>query len=164
MGQTSPLPGDRHNYEAKTLRKQHIQRFLWMVVVAPLVLLLVASSCAFITGSAITPPPLDISVNMAHILIEFNEGNNDFIILDVRTPEEYAEGHLKGSLLINVRNPNFREEVDILANNATYLVYCRSGMRSAEASDIMIELGFKNLYNMTGGILDWQAAGFPTVQ
>ena len=90
--------------------------------------------------------------------------NDNFVILDVRTPGEYYIDHIEDSILIDVQDPSFLEEVSKLDKDLTYLVYCRSGRRSAEASDILVDLGFNDVYNMTGGILDWEAAGFPTVQ
>ena len=106
----------------------------------------------------------DISTDEARTMIEENDGNIDFVILDVRTPEEYVEGHIANSLNIDFKSDTFREDVDQLDKNKTYLVYCRSGVRSAGARDTMEELGFKEVYNMEGGILDWEAKGLPVVK
>jgi phage shock protein E len=85
------------------------------------------------------------------------------VILDVRTPEEFAEGHIAGSLNIDVSNSNFAAQISELDKTKTYAVYCRSGNRSAVATAEMEKLGFTSLYNMTGGAIDWTAAGFPLV-
>lgn len=83
------------------------------------------------------------------------------VILDVRTPEEYAAGHLAGSVLIDVRNADFAKKIAALDKSKTYLVHCRSGVRSVTACNALGELGIPNLYNMVGGITAWQAAGKP---
>ena len=76
------------------------------------------------------------------------------IILDVRTPEEYREGHIKGSknIALQVLNGNIET---IKKWNKPIIACCRSGMRSAKACDIMNQLGFENAYNLIGGIIEW---------
>lgn len=76
------------------------------------------------------------------------------VILDVRTPEEYAEGHIENAKLMNYYGDNFNSEVSKLDKNKTYLVYCKSGGRSSEASTIMAEKGYK-VFNLSGGISNW---------
>ena len=130
---------------------------------------LITSGCTIITGERIdtaspTAQVYDITVQKAYSLIQENEGNSDFVILDVRTPEEYSEGHIEGSINIDYYADDFENSLDELDKEKTYLVYCRSGRRSASARDIMSELGFKNIYNMSGGILDWQSADYPVVR
>ena len=82
-------------------------------------------------------------------------------ILDVRTPAEFAEGHLANSLNIDFESGNFAEEIKKLDKSKSYAVYCRSGRRSAMAAEEMSHLGFKFVSNMVGGILEWSAAGLP---
>ena len=81
------------------------------------------------------------------------------IVLDVRTPEEFASGHIANAVNINLADPAFATEVAKLDKNATVAVYCRSGNRSGVATDQMADLGFVDMYDMQGGILDWEAAG-----
>ena len=81
--------------------------------------------------------------------------NSDIIIVDVRTEEETNEGTLEGAIVIDVKKDNFAEEIEKLDKESTYLVYCRSGQRSTRATDKMVAAGFKNLYEMKGGYLDW---------
>jgi rhodanese-related sulfurtransferase len=83
------------------------------------------------------------------------------VILDVRTAEEYAQGHLLGAKNIDVNAENFAQKIAALDKRATYLVYCRSGARSARACDQMTALGFSKLYNLEGGMRTWDAAGKP---
>jgi phage shock protein E len=85
------------------------------------------------------------------------------ITLDVRTPGEFAEGHLKGARLIDFQSGNFENEISILDKNATYAVYCRSGNRSGQAVKVMRDTGFTKVFNMNGGVIDWANAGLPLV-
>lgn len=98
--------------------------------------------------------------------VEFSEviAQPGVIILDVRTPEEFNAGHIANAININVADSNFSSEVSKLDKNATVAVYCRSANRSAVATNEMAELGFTDMYDMQGGIIDWQAAGGPVVQ
>ncbi|NIK73963.1 rhodanese-related sulfurtransferase [Thermonema lapsum] len=83
------------------------------------------------------------------------------VVLDVRTPEEYTEGHLPNAQLLNFYDERFRQKLEQLDKNQTYYVYCRSGGRSSRAVALMRELGFKKVYNLKGGIMDWQASQLP---
>ena len=98
--------------------------------------------------------------------VEFSEviAQPGVIILDVRTPEEFNAGHIANAININLEGSDFASEVSKLDKNATVAVYCRSGNRSAVATDQMAELGFTDMYDMQGGILDWEATGGPVVQ
>jgi rhodanese-related sulfurtransferase len=82
-------------------------------------------------------------------------------IIDVRTPEEAAEGHLVGATTINFLGANFASEVQELNKNKTYLLYCRSGSRTRKAADAMQKMGFKHVYMLEGGITAWNEAGKP---
>jgi rhodanese-related sulfurtransferase len=92
------------------------------------------------------------------------ESKSDLVVLDVRTPEEYASGHLADAVNIDVRAADFSDKVGALDKNKSYLVYCRTGKRSLQATDIMKGLGFTDVTNLTGGITQWQADGGATVQ
>jgi rhodanese-related sulfurtransferase len=86
------------------------------------------------------------------------------VIVDVRTPAEFAEGHLERAVLIDLSAAGFRDGITELDRSATYFVYCQSGNRSGQATAIMAELGFENVFDLDGGILAWQAAGAPVVE
>lgn len=78
------------------------------------------------------------------------------VILDVRTPEEFEEKHIPGAKLINIREPQaFMEQVQALSKDQSYFIYCRSGTRSAQACQLIDQLGVVETYNLKGGILDW---------
>ena len=97
--------------------------------------------------------------------VEFSEviAEPGVIILDVRTPEEFNAGHIENAININVADSNFSSEVSKLDKNATIAVYCRSANRSAVATNEMADLGFTDMYDMQGGIVDWEAAGGPVI-
>lgn len=83
--------------------------------------------------------------------------NPDAIVLDVRTPEEFEEGHIPNAQLLNIREPqSFMDGLEHLSKAETYYVYCRSGARSAQACQIMASQGFETTYNLLGGILEWE--------
>lgn len=103
----------------------------------------------------------DIVPEESYELIKGNKDNPDFIILDVRTLGEFSESHIEGSELLNYQSPDFKDEVQKLDKGKTYLVYCRSGIRSAASADIMIKSGFENIYNLVGGIMGWESCGLP---
>ncbi|MDQ3020796.1 MAG: rhodanese-like domain-containing protein [Bacteroidota bacterium] len=85
---------------------------------------------------------------------------NSHVLLDVRTPEEYDAGHLKGASNINFYNENFEADLDELDKRKKYLVYCKSGGRSRQAMFLMRDLGFDEVYNLAGGIISWHEHGF----
>ncbi len=107
---------------------------------------------------------IDIAPKEAFALIRDNKNSPDFIILDVRTPEELASGHIENAVNIDFTAPDFRQQISKLDRQKTYLVYCQSGVRSLNAAKTMMELGFKQIYNMLDGISGWQAAGLPLVK
>ena len=86
------------------------------------------------------------------------------VILDVRTPGEFAEGYIEGAQNIDFQSGNFENEIAVLDKNATYAVYCRSGNRSGQAAKIMHDAGFHNVYNLDGGVIDWTSEGMMLVK
>jgi rhodanese-related sulfurtransferase len=85
--------------------------------------------------------------------------NNDqnAVILDVRTPEEWHEGHIENAIHIDIyKGQGFVYEVDALDKTKNYFVYCKAGGRSAQACSIMNQLGFENTYNLIGGMMNWE--------
>ncbi len=91
--------------------------------------------------------------------------NEDEIIIDVRTPEEFAQGHIQNAVNADFNDlSQFKAYLDTLDKNQTYLIYCRTGNRSAQAQKMMEEKGFTHISNLDGGIVSWQAAGHPLVK
>lgn len=86
------------------------------------------------------------------------------IILDIRTLEEFENGHIKGAELLDFYSPNFKDKISQLDKNKTYYLYCHSGNRSSNALDIMENLGFTSIYELEDGIWDWGRNGFEVVR
>lgn len=84
----------------------------------------------------------------------------DNIILDVRTPEEYAAGHLPNAININVLDKDFTNQINSLEKSKTIFVYCKVGGRSADAAKILAKNKFTNIVDLKGGIMAWQANKF----
>ncbi|HSM01023.1 MAG TPA: rhodanese-like domain-containing protein [Acidimicrobiia bacterium] len=96
--------------------------------------------------------------------VEANELlEGDVVVLDIRTPEEYAEGHIQGSLNIDFYGADFPDRIGALDADHAYLVYCRSGSRSAQAMSVFEDLGFSEVFELEGGILTWVGEGLPLV-
>ena len=84
------------------------------------------------------------------------EADENAVILDVRTEDEFNEGFIANAINIDIhRGQDFVKEIESLDKNKNYYVYCRSGMRSAKACEMMNQLGFENAYNLIGGITEW---------
>ncbi len=80
-------------------------------------------------------------------------------VLDVRTPQEYAEGHLEGAVNLDIEDPAFPQKASTLDPAGSYAIYCRSGNRSAVAVNFLTSQGFTGVYHLDGGIQAWSDAG-----
>lgn len=85
----------------------------------------------------------------------------DLVVLDVRTAEEFADGHLAGATMLDFYATDFADQLAELDPEVPYLVYCRSGNRSGQTRALMEELGFTDVADVGGGILAWSEAGLP---
>lgn len=82
-------------------------------------------------------------------------------LLDVRTPQEYTEGHIDGAINIDVKSDDFQQIAEKeLSKESTVFVYCRSGRRSLDAADRLTKLGYYKVVNLKGGIIEWKDNGF----
>jgi rhodanese-related sulfurtransferase len=104
---------------------------------------------------------LNIKTAQAEKLIREHEGKGDMVILDVRTPGEYTDGHISGAVNIDFWSKGFADSVSKLDPKQVYLVYCTSGVRSGGAMKKMRKLGFERIYNMKSGMFGWRAAKLP---
>ena len=104
----------------------------------------------------------NITPEEAYILIQGNKDNPNFVILDARTPEEFLGEYIENAINLDYYSDTFRDDLEKLDKNKTYLIYCRSGRRSENALNIMKELDFREVYNMLGGITKWKSEGLPT--
>ena len=94
----------------------------------------------------------------------FNQKLSENIILDVRTKEECSESKIPGSLNLDYYSENFKDNLDKLNKNLNYYIYCRSGNRSGKTVVILREKGFKNVFNLEGGILAWEKENYITLK
>jgi rhodanese-related sulfurtransferase len=85
------------------------------------------------------------------------------VVLDIRTPEEYAQGAIDGAVNIDFYASDFASQLDQLDKSTPYVVYCRSGNRSGQAMDTFADLGFTDVTEIEGGLVNWYDAGFPVV-
>ena len=106
----------------------------------------------------------DITLEEAFALMEDNRYDENFVIIDVRTPEEYAAGHIEKAINLDYYSETFADELDQLGKEKTYLIYCQTDDLSGQALDMMAELGFREVYNMLGGIERWEEMKLPTVK
>ena len=102
----------------------------------------------------------DIPINQMNSdeLLDFIEINSA-VLVDVRTHDEYNSGYIENSLNIDYLSNDFSENVEKLDKNIPIVLYCRSGKRSSLSADKLSELGFKEIYNLEGGILEWIELG-----
>lgn len=123
-------------------------------------LVLAAVGCGGSSSSTAASPVTLVSPTEAHALIR----SGDVEVIDVRTPEEYSEGHVEGATLVDFYEPDFADRIAELDRDQEYVVYCRSGNRSSQATALMAEQGFAAVDDVDGGIVAWEAAGLPLVR
>jgi len=105
----------------------------------------------------------NLSPREAHRLISIHEEDLDFVIVDLRTPQEYARGKIKKAINLDYHSPAFIDDLKKLNKEKTYLIYCLANVRSANALKLMGHLGFREVYNLLGGIRQWYHEGQPIV-
>lgn len=143
-------------HEATAKLKPPLLRLLPSLLVAMPALLASCSEQAPVASPASTIPTyIDVRPEEAYEMISQQE----VVLLDVRTQEECDSGHIPDALLIPLSELESR--LDELNMTDHIMVYCRSGHRSEEAAQILVTNGFVHVYNIEGGILQWQAQGFP---
>lgn len=147
------------------MRKRDGTRITFFAV--QLVVATVAAGCA---GSPLDTPSEPagyerLTAGQAQALIDAHKDDARFVILDVRTSDEFAAGHIANAANVCVcATPSFAAAIEGLDTSAKYLVYCRSGRRSTTAVTTMQDMGFSDLSELAGGLLDWQASGQPLVR
>lgn len=108
-----------------------------------------------------TPKHMDLSFSQFQDYIAHHPSA---LLIDVRTHEEFAEGHLPGAVNISITESSFDSKMSQYSKEEPVLVYCRSGHRSTIACNRLLSLGFIEVKNLTQGITGWQAAGGKTVK
>jgi len=107
--------------------------------------------------TASTSTRVDIDAKQFQILMT----KNDSVVLDVRTPREWALGRIPNAITLNLHESRFSDKVQNLPKDKAILVYCASGRRSVTASTRLLAVGFTRVYNLTGGLQGWKRAGLP---
>ena len=102
-----------------------------------------------------------INVNQAYKLIKENTTNPNFVILDVRKPDDFDKEHIASAINIDFKSDDFSTRLDSLDKSKTYLINCYGGFRSKNTMEMMEKRGFTKLYNMKGGIMKWRAKALP---
>lgn len=122
-------------------------------------------SIVFVVVAACSSPESKEAKNAEKVLLQPEEFKAKVdagaVLIDVRTVEEYAEGHITGSLNMDIKDPGFLDNVQILDTTKQYAVYCASGVRSGKAAEIMRKNGFTKVYTLAGGIKSWSDKGLP---
>lgn len=143
--------------DKKQGKKQTADRFqLWWVIGAVVVLALGGYWFAQRSNTSSTALPLEISVNEA-----YQKYNDGVFLLDVRTPEEWNEFHAPNTTLIPLDQLSAR--VSELPKDQEIVVVCRSGNRSQQGRDILLQAGFTQVTSMRGGLNEWRTTGYPTI-
>ena len=167
------------------LIRQHIPRTVWtspaivcpvksfatIAIVAGLAVLTACGSDEPNTDSgsdATAAPTAEVATGFSTVSADdaaavLADAPDELVVLDVRTPEEYAEGHLEGAVLVDFYDADFADQLGELDPDVPYLVYCRSGNRSGQTLPLMEQLGFGSASDIDGGILAWADAGLPIV-
>lgn len=137
---------------------------------AGLVLVLTLAACGSETTATTADDGTEAATASGIRLVSADEGAallddapDDLVILDVRTPEEFSEARIDGAVMIDFYDDDFEAQLATLDPDATYLLYCRSGNRSGQTTEIMRTLGFTDVADVDGGILAWTSAGLPVV-
>ncbi len=133
------------------------------------ILLLFTVSMVFVSCATPTPltpevvhqPTATVAVlpkNLSPATVNQLRGNEAIVIIDVRQPEEYAEGHIPGAVLIPLGE--LANRLSEVPTDKPVILVCRSGNRSVQALQLLQEAGFTNGHNMVGGMKAWVAAGY----
>ncbi len=125
----------------------------------------VIASCSHEPGESSGSPVSEyIHPEAAYELINKKKGDENFILLDVRTSHEFNSGRIENAVLLDFYEPEFGEKLNSLDRNKAYLVYSRTANRSSTALIIMRAMRFMEVYVLAGGMAGWRALGFPVMR
>ena len=142
--------------------RAHGKRWLWVLLVLLGVLGLTA--CQNRSATSQTEVTVhQLSPKEAYAFLQSHKNDPNLVILDVRTPQEFQAGHIAGATNLDYYARDFPQKLSQLDKNKTYFVYCRTGHRSGNTVAMMRRMGFRNIYELQGGILNWVQAGLPVV-
>ena len=138
----------------------HEERQLTMRRISRILLVVLALGAVALAGCSSGAELETVSPETA---AETIESNPDVVVLDIRTPEEFAGGFIDGAVNIDFHAPDFNDRLASLDKDAEYVVYCRSDNRSGQAMDVFADLGFQTVTEIDGGIVAWYETGLPVV-
>ena len=124
-----------------------------------LILLFCLSSCVDSNDFDPNTIPVNVLDLENHQMVKLLE-DNPGVLLDIRTPEEVSKGFLKNASFINFYDENFLQKASWVKKNQPIYVYCHAGGRSSKAAEMLIELGFREVYNLVGGYSKWVEDGY----
>ena len=113
-------------------------------------------------AQAVTQVPDSVKLS-AIVFNDKLENTKDAVLLDVRTPDEFMEAHIKGAKNIDWNSTDFKTRTEQLDKSKPVFVYCLSGGRSASSVEFLLANGFKEIYELQGGIMKWKAANLPLI-
>ncbi len=157
---SKPKSSHQPRKRASQKSKQPGPKPIWWTVGSLVILLVIAASAAFfLRPAAITTPTYLDEISIQEAYQKYEQGT---FLLDVRTPEEWAEYHVPNTTLIPLEDLESR--LNELPKDREIVVICRSGNRSQKGRDILRNAGFVQTSSMAGGLKEWQTAGYPVTE
>ncbi len=132
-----------------------------LTYISALSLMMLVIGVAACTATAGKTTVQDLSPRQFKSLLDQHRDNPDFVLLDIRTPKEFKDGHIQGALLLDYYSRDFVSRLKTMDKDKNYLIYCRSGNRSGKSMAIFAKLGFGRAYHMDSGLVGWSRAKFP---
>ena len=137
-----------------------MRRRLWAVGLVTTLILPAWAGCGGDSGTSTATIETISPAEAAELLDDPPPG---LVVLDVRTPGEFAGGHLADAVNLDYQAAGFADELGALDREVPYLLYCRTGNRSAQVREMMRDLGFASVHEIGGGIVAWTEAGLAVV-
>jgi rhodanese-related sulfurtransferase len=123
-----------------------------------LIFILMFSSCNYLFPE-LTSDKID--VKEAYSYLKNHKGDEDMVLLDIRTKEEYDKGHLYNAILLDYTQTNFPQEIEKSDREKRYIIYCSNGKKSMNTIELMKELRFDKAHAIIGGLDEWKKQGLP---
>lgn len=148
---------NQQRHQEKRAQQQRQQQMM-MIVGALIVTALVIAFFTIFSQSSDPGAVAVTDISATDYQNQFMADGSEHLLLDVRTPQEFADEHIAGAVNISVQT--LASRLDELPQDQPIVVYCRSGNRSVTATQILADAGYSKVYDM-GGIIDWKAQGYP---
>ena len=129
------------------------------VALSVMLIVLITSLAAAADGSVLT----GLSPRQFKSMLERSGNDANVVLLDIRTPREFASGHIAGAVLIDYYSSDFVDRLKALDRQKTFLIYCRSGNRTGKSLAIFEKLGFKHVFHLEKGLIGWVSENYPLV-